>query len=81
VQEYLVWQIYDRRLDWFRLKEGVYAPFAPGADGIIRSQVFPGLHLAVAALLEGDLAKVLAWLHKGLETAEHTAFVERLSGK
>jgi len=36
--------------------------------------------LAVAALLDGDLAKVLAEVHRGLETAEHDAFVERLSG-
>jgi Uma2 family endonuclease len=77
VQEYLVWQIYDKRLDWFRLSEGEYVPLEPDADGVVRSQVFPGLHLAVAALLEGDLARVLAELHKGLETAEHAAFVER----
>jgi Uma2 family endonuclease len=80
VQEYLVWQIYDERLDWFRLRKGEYVPLEPDATGMIRSQVFPGLHLAVRALLEGDLAQVLAELQKGLETAEHTAFVERLLG-
>ncbi len=81
VQEYLVWQVYDKRLDWFRLSEGEYLPLTPDESGVIRSQVFPGLVLAVAALLEGDLAKVLAELQKGLATAEHAAFVERLAEK
>ncbi len=79
VQEYVVWQIYEKRLSWFKLSEGEYVPLEPDANGVMRSQVFPGLHLDVVALLEGDLAKVLAELHKGLETAEHAAFVERLS--
>jgi Uma2 family endonuclease len=79
VLEYLVWQVYDRRLDWFRLSEGKYVPLTPDASGILRSQVFPGLHLAVNALLDGDLAAVLDELREGLATAEHTAFVERLS--
>lgn len=81
VQEYLVWQVYDRRLDWFQLSEGEYVPLEPDADGIIRSQVFPGLNLDVAALLEGDLAQVLAELQKGLESPEHVAFVERLAAR
>lgn len=80
VQEYGVWQIYDRHLDWFRLSEGEYAPLLPDADGVIRSQVFPGLHLDVARLLAGDIAGVLVELQKGLATAEHAAFVERLKG-
>ena len=79
VQEYLVWQVYDNRLDWFRLSEGEYVPVTPDAEGVIRSQVFPGLHLAVDKLLEGDLAVVLAELQKGLATPEHAAFVERLA--
>ncbi|MBI3763667.1 MAG: Uma2 family endonuclease, partial [Chloroflexi bacterium] len=33
---------------------------------------------AVRALLEGDLATVLAELQKGLASDEHSAFVERL---
>ncbi len=79
VQEYLVWQVHENRLDWFRWHEGEYLPLSPDADGIIRSQVFPGLHLAVAPLLVGDLAQVLAELQKGLETEEHGAFVKRLA--
>lgn len=36
---------------------------------------FPGLDLAVEALLAGDLAEVLAVLQQGLQTPEHAAFV------
>ena len=81
VREYVVWRVYDKRVDWFRLVEDEYVPLASDASGVILSQVFPGLCLAVSALLDGDLAKVLAELQKGLETAEHTAFVERLREK
>lgn len=78
VQEYLVWQVYDRRVDWFRLAEDTYVSLAQDAEGIIPSQVFPGLRLAVSALLAGDMAQVLAELQKGLETTQHATFVERL---
>jgi hypothetical protein len=44
--------------------------------GLLRSQVFPRLVLAVEALLTGNLAQVLAQLQQGLRTTEHTAFVE-----
>jgi len=79
VQEYLVWQVHENRLDWFRWHEGEYVPLLPDADGVIRSQVFPGLHLAVAPLLAGDLAQVLAELQKGLQTEEHASFVKHLA--
>jgi Uma2 family endonuclease len=79
VQEYIVWPVYDGILHWFQLREGEYVPLAPDEAGLIHSQVFPGLWLNVKALLAGDLATVLADLQKGLATAEHAAFVERLT--
>jgi len=81
VQEYIVWQVYDRRIDWFHLTEGEYTPLTPDESGVIRSRVFPGLHLAVPALLDGDLARVLAALQQGLATAEHGEFAARLVEK
>lgn len=80
VQEYLVWKIYNNRIDWFQLNEGEYILLEPDATGIIRSQVFPGLWLAVSAMLEGNLAEVLAVLQQGLASAEHGDFVEQLRG-
>jgi Uma2 family endonuclease len=65
VQEYIVWRVYDGALDWFRLQEGKYLPMEPDEDGVIGSSVFPGLHLAVEALLTGDLAAMLAVVRAG----------------
>lgn len=79
VQEYIVWQMYENRLDWFSLQEGRYVSLQPDEAGVIRSLVFPGLWLAVNALREGDLAQVLAVLQQGLQTAQHQAFVKRLN--
>ncbi|SKB14070.1 conserved hypothetical protein [Planktothrix sp. PCC 11201] len=79
VQEYLVWRVYDRQFDWFRLNEGEYIQLEPNTDDIICSQVFPGLWLDKAALLAGNLAKVLAVLQQGLLTVEHQDFVKKIS--
>jgi len=79
VQEYLVWKIYNNRIDWFRLNEGEYVLLEPDAVGIVRSQVFPGLWLAVLAMLEGNLAEVLAVLQQGLASVEHGDFVTELT--
>lgn len=67
VQEYLVWRVYDTALDWFRLRAGEYIQLEANIDGVICSEVFPGLWLAKAALLQGDLATVLATLQQGIE--------------
>jgi Uma2 family endonuclease len=81
VQEYIVWQVYDRRIDWWELREGEYIPLQPDAAGVVRSQVFPGLWLDVPSMLTDDMAKVLAVLQLGIGTPEHAAFVERLRTK
>ncbi|NET56613.1 MAG: Uma2 family endonuclease [Symploca sp. SIO2E6] len=66
VQEYIVWRVEDQKLDWFRLVEGKYIKLTANEEGIISSEVFPGLWLDKQALLAGDLAKVLAVLQQGL---------------
>jgi Uma2 family endonuclease len=82
VQEYLVWQVFEKRLDWFQLnEEGEYVPLPLDEGGVIHSQRFPGLRLAVALLLAGDLAAVLAELQRGLATEAHQAFVARLGSQ
>jgi Uma2 family endonuclease len=78
VPEYVVWQIYNRRVDWFRLEADQYVALAPDENWIIRSRVFPGLWLDVRALLNGEMAKVLAVLQQGLASPDHAAFVEKL---
>jgi Uma2 family endonuclease len=78
VQEYILWQVHDRKVEWFELREGAYAALTPDEAGIFRSRVFPGLWLNVTALLENRLADVLAELQRGLDSDEHRAFVARL---
>ncbi len=55
VQEYLVWRVFERQFDWFRLTQGEYIQLKPNADGVICSHVFPGLWLDKSALLARDL--------------------------
>ena len=47
-------------LGWFALDEGDYVRLEPDGAGVIRSRIFPGLCLAIRALIEGDMPTVLA---------------------
>jgi Uma2 family endonuclease len=79
VREYLVWRVYDKQLDWFSLEAGEYIKLEPDNDGIIRSQVYPGLWLATSQLLSGKMNEVLAVLQQGLNSAAYQEFCQRLS--
>lgn len=79
VREYIVWQMYENKVDWFVLQEGRYVSLIADERGIIRSEVFPGLWLSVNGLRQGNRAEILEVLQSGLATLEHQAFVERLS--
>jgi Uma2 family endonuclease len=78
VREYVVWRVQDQVIDWFVLRDGDYTLIEPTPDGVVKSDIFPGLWLDVAALLRGDLAKVLEVLQQGLQDPAHAAFVGRL---
>lgn len=78
VLEYVIWQSYENQLEWFWLTDGEYKLLSPDPDGVIRSRVFPGLWLAVEALLSNQMAQVLEVVQAGVQSAEHSAFVERL---
>lgn len=79
VPEYLVYLSYDRHIVWHVLGDEGYRELAPDDDGILCSQVFPGLWLDPQALLNGDMAQVLAVLQRGIASPEHRAFIERLT--
>lgn len=66
VQAYLVWRVLDHAFDWFVLAEGTDVQLPVDEDGMLRSRVFPGLWLAIAALLAGNLGQVVASLQLGL---------------
>lgn len=81
IREYIVWRVLDRALDWFVLREGDYVPLKADDHGILRSTVFPGLWLDRAALLGGQMARVLNVLDSGIATPEHSAFAQLLQSR
>ncbi|NJL80664.1 MAG: Uma2 family endonuclease [Richelia sp. RM2_1_2] len=78
VLEYIVWQIFENKLDWFCLQDGEYICLEADEEGIIKSRVFPGLWLATSALLTGDMKQVLYILQQGLNSSEHAEVVKQL---
>jgi hypothetical protein len=81
VQEYLVWRVLDRAVDWFVLRSGQYERLIQSAKGIYKSAVFPGLWLDAPALLRGDARTVLSVLNKGLASRQHAEFVKSLADR
>jgi Uma2 family endonuclease len=78
VKEYIVWQAFENQLEWFQLVDGDYQQLTPDSDGIIRSQVFPGLWLAVEALLSNQMTHVLEAVQQGVQSPEHKRFMQQL---
>jgi Uma2 family endonuclease len=78
VREYLVVLVQDRAVRAFRLDGARYVDFPHDADGVWRSQVFPGLWLNVQALLDRDGVALLKTLDAGLASEAHVTFVKQL---
>ncbi|MCT7971941.1 Uma2 family endonuclease [Laspinema olomoucense] len=78
VKEYIIWQVFDEKIDWFRLEDGDYVSVLPDEQGIIRSQVFPGLWLDIPNLIQGNMQQVLTILQQGISSPEHQGFVQPL---
>jgi Uma2 family endonuclease len=76
VKEYMIWQVFDEKIDWFRLEDGDYVSVLPDEQGIIRSQVFPGLWLDIPNLIQGNMQQVLTVLQQGISSPEHQGFVQ-----
>ncbi|XWK89960.1 MAG: Uma2 family endonuclease [Phormidium sp.] len=79
VQEYIVWQVFEQKIDWFSLQNGDYVSLIPDKNGVICSLVFPGLWLSISALVLGNMQQVLAVLQAGLSSEEHNSFVQELA--
>jgi len=77
IREYLAWITEESRLIWWELREGEYQEIPASTDGLLKSRVFAGLWLDSRALVRGDMKAVLAELRRGIESAEHAAFVGR----
>ena len=81
VQEYLVLLAHEQETRWFELVEDEYKPITPDEDGILRSQIFPGLHFHSDLFWADDLAGLLKLLQGGLSSPEHQAFVAELQAR
>ncbi|MBN8563313.1 Uma2 family endonuclease [Leptolyngbya boryana CZ1] len=81
VQEYIVWQSFENKLDWFELIDAEYQPILLDEQGVMRSRVFPGLWLKADALLSGDRLAVVQTVQAGVQSPEHQAFVEALRSR
>jgi len=77
VQEYVVWRVWDRAVDWFVLTSGRFEPSEPDDNSIYKSKIFPGLWLDAKAVVDGDMARVVEVLQQGTASAEHAAFTQQ----
>lgn len=81
VREYMIAAVRTRQVFWFVRRRGKFKEMFPDADGIFRSEIFPGLWLDAPAFLKRDGKRVLAVLRQGLASPEHAAFVAKLAAK
>jgi Uma2 family endonuclease len=81
VREYVVAALRRQKVFWFVRKRGKFKETAPEADGIHRSQVFPGLWLDPAALVRRNTKRLRAVLEEGLASPEHAEFVAKLEAR
>ncbi len=81
VQEYLVWQVYEKVIDAFVLQDGKYMSAPRSPEGWFKSRCFPGLWLDLPAIAAEKFPQALQTLNQGLASPEHQAFVELLRSR
>lgn len=79
ISEYLILLTHERRIVWYVLRDGNYEEIAVDEEGILRSEILPGLWLKQDAVWQNDMAAILATLQHGLASPEHKTFVEKLT--
>ena len=78
IGEYVVVLAHSLEVFWFVRGESGWVPLTPDGRGVLRSRIFPGLWLDARALLEGDGARVLAVVERGLASKAHGSFKRSL---
>lgn len=81
VQEYLVWVVRERKFVWFHLENGDFAQLPQAKNGVIKSQIFPGLWLDTKAMLADNWPKILETLRRGMETDDYRVFAANLKSQ
>jgi Uma2 family endonuclease len=70
VREYITIEMFRQRIVWRMLEDCAYITQEVPADGILRSRIFPGLWLDMAAFWADDDAKMQAALNAGFAAAK-----------
>lgn len=78
VREYLFVGLDPQEVRWFAHRDGRFEELVADAEGIVRSEVFPGLWFDTRAFFAEDVTRLIATLERGLATPEHAAFVAKL---
>lgn len=81
VKEYLTLLLNQQEIRWHRLVGDAYQRMPVTPEGVIRSVVFPGLWIDVAAMLRTDMLQVVKTLDQGLSSSDHAEFVAYLAGR
>ena len=81
VREYLIWLVEDQEFRWYRLQDDEYTLQQPDESGLLQSHCFPGLQLAVSALLSGQMADVLTIQQRALSSNDYQRFVASLQDR
>jgi Uma2 family endonuclease len=79
IKEYVVVALKRNRVYWFVRRGEKFEELPPGPDGILRSEVFPGLWIDPAALLARDRRRLLEVVRQGIASNEHADFVAELA--
>ena len=80
VPEYIVFGTDPPIVRRHALRSGKLVEVGPHADGIYRSDVFPGLWLDPNVMIHRDLPAIRAMVDRGVATPQHAAFVAKLAG-
>ncbi len=79
VKEYVIWRVIDEAIDWFVLQDSEYVRKNIGADGLLKSTIFPGLWVNPDDLIRQSMNSMLKTLDRGLASPEHAEFVKTLN--
>jgi Uma2 family endonuclease len=79
IQEYMVVQMNERIISWFALHEDTYVALVSNEEGILQSQIFPGLWFDTNGFWKDDMPAVLATLQRGMASSAYRNFTESLS--
>lgn len=81
IPEYLVWIVAEKRIQWWKLENGEYVSLPANSQGIVKSEVFPGLWLDTEAARNLEPLGLVSTLQEGIASPEHAEFVRLLASR